>query len=90
MRLRIAEIRSGKNITPPMVIINRKDNHVHECVSNTRASTIVGVSRGTIIRWQKARMEDGTYLEVYNNFELYFYTTTQKKLPSGKPFGKNS
>lgn len=67
-----------------MVIINKKTNHVYECVSKTRASNIIGVHRSTISRWEEIRTNDGTFLEIYNHFEVYFNTTTHKKKPSNK------
>lgn len=64
-----------------MVIIDKKKNFVHECVSKTRAGEIIGVHRHTVAKWEKDRIQDGTYLEIYNHFEIYFNTTTHK----GKP-----
>ncbi len=75
-----------------MVIINKKTNHVYENVSKTLASSIVGVSRKTIIQWSKKRHDDGTFLEVYNHFEIYFKTipTSIKQGGIGRPFEKRS
>jgi len=61
-----------------MTVINTKTNFVTECASKVKAAKIIGVSRNTIARWEKLRAEDGTFKEVYNNFEVYFNTTTHK------------
>jgi hypothetical protein len=68
-----------------MVIINTKNNFVWECVSKVWAAKIIGVSRNTVANWEKKRNEDGTFQEIYNNFTIYFNTTTHKALPRGKP-----
>jgi hypothetical protein len=62
-----------------MTIVNTKTNFVHECASKVKAAKVIGVNRNTVARWEKARKNDGTFKEVYNNFEVYFNTTTHKQ-----------
>jgi DNA-binding XRE family transcriptional regulator len=70
-----------------MTIIDTKQNKSHENVSKAEASRIIGVHRKTIRRWELSRQKDGTFLEVFNQFQIYFNVKSYKQ-PKGLNFNR--
>lgn len=60
-----------------MVII--EDNKIaHINVSKKQAGILLGVNRTTILRWERTRIKDGTFREVFLKFIIYFSVRTHK------------